>query len=76
MTDYADDAAEVFFQYERIDAGSYVVVGLINVDGRMEERRIPCRNPAWAFAQLEEELCDLLAARERARLLVSHRRAQ
>jgi len=45
-----DDFANL--QYERLDVGSYVVVGEIRVNGKMQTRRIPCNNPAG-----REEAC-------------------
>ena len=66
MTDEIDDelSGELGkIQYERIDAGSYVVIGELRINGR----RIPCRNPAYGFGALDQEVRDLLAARARLR---------
>jgi hypothetical protein len=49
-----------FIQYERIDAGSYVVHGEVVVNGEAQARRIPCKNPAFGFRKLEEEIIDAL----------------
>jgi len=53
-------------QFERVTAGRYVVVGEVRVSGRLQTRRVECRNPAYGFAKLEEEIEDLLMAQVRA----------
>jgi hypothetical protein len=65
MTD--DDDEFRFIRYERIDAGRYVVVGELRIDGKMQTRRIPCADPAFGFARLEAEVEELLPAHERAK---------
>jgi hypothetical protein len=43
-------------QYERVDAGSCVVHGQIVINGEHHVRRIECKNPAFAFGQIQEEI--------------------
>jgi hypothetical protein len=62
MTDEIDDelSGELGeIQYERIDAGCHVVIGELRINGR----RIPCRNPAYGFGALDQEVCDYLRRR-------------
>jgi hypothetical protein len=52
-----DDLTELAeINYERIDAGKYVVVGELRINGKMQTRRIECRNPAFGWAKLEQEV--------------------
>jgi hypothetical protein len=53
-------------QYERRDAGSYVVVGELRIDGKLQTRRIPRANPAYGIAKLEQELEALAQVRAEA----------
>jgi hypothetical protein len=69
MTDAVgdDDDGGYDIGFERLEPGRYAVFAQVVIDGTVEQRRRECSNPAYGFAQLEEEICDLLSAREMAR---------
>ena len=43
-----------------------MVVGELRINGKLQTRRIECRNPAFGWAKLEQEVEDLLIAQIRA----------
>jgi hypothetical protein len=52
-------------QFERIDAGRYVVAGEIMIDGKRQVRRIPCNNPLTASVSLTRDRGSVDSARVR-----------
>jgi hypothetical protein len=70
--DFDDDLAGI--QFERIEAGRYVVSRAIVVDGKRKVRRIPCNNPAYGFRRLEEEMVAEALAEDTKRARVKKRK--
>jgi hypothetical protein len=62
-------------RFERIAPGQYLVVGWLTLNGVRHERKVECRNPAWGFKRLGEEIDELPTEEmSRAERRTDHRR--
>ena len=56
--DFESDYANI--RFERIEVGRYLVAGWLTLNGKRHERKVECRNPAYGFQRLGEEIDELL----------------
>jgi hypothetical protein len=62
-------------RFERIAPGQYLVAGWLTLNGKRHERKVECRNPAYGFQRLGEEIDELLTQEmARAERRTQHRR--